>query len=525
MAETVESKGPQQTSRARKNAALVALVLVTLGVAGSVALWASRRRASPAMCPGTPALLASLHAPIVVDAYVTRGTPELDAFVDTLQALLAEYKAQGNGRFDYHVVVTNDDGSRAQAKARGLTQAPLSPARDGAAALGYMGLAFKYGAAGDVIPLLTITAPRAVGFWIDNKVRELRAKVDGSAYRIGVLTGHGEIPLDEANLVPPDAHTKPAPSIKGILAQNFPFYSFRDVDLRGGSVPIDPELDGLIVTQPSSDLTDAELARVDELVLHGTPVAFFVSAANVRLGDSSMHATLSAHGLERLLAGYGIEVGRDLVVELEPKLTPSGVVDTLKGLAHYNLPFVPLVREEDHRLDSAFPVFLRMTEVAFPLASSLTLHPDKQPGAKLREIARTSPRSVRVTGDDIDLHPLGPWTPSGAEGAVVVAAAAQGTLRGAFDPSHTGRGRVLVVASSQFLANPLARAAYEPPATPVHMPIAAQEALKRPATSYAQNHLTVTILAVKNTLDWLSSGDDAASCGDLLLAEKPPAAR
>ena len=47
-----------------------------------------------------------------------------------------------------------------------------------------------------------------------------------------------------------------------------------------------------------------------------------------------------------------------------------------------------------------------MEEVAFPMASSLVVHREKQPEATLHEIARSSPRAVRVTGDAVDLRPV-----------------------------------------------------------------------------------------------------------------------
>ena len=309
-------------------------------------------------------------------------------------------------------------------------------------------------------------------------------------------------------------------SIQGIITQNFPFYRFSEVDLHGGSAEIDPALQGLVVTQPESDLTDAELARLDAFVLQGKPVAFFVGAANLRRGDASMHAALSTHGLERLLAGYGIELGRDLVVDLDPKASASVSTQTASGLVKVQLPFVPRVFDDDHRLDSSFPIFFRMSEVALPMASSLVMHREKQPEATLRELARSSPRAVRVTGDVVDLHPLARWTPAGAEGPVVLAVAEDGTIHGAFDPARksTGHARVLVVASSQFLTNPLARAGNAAEPASALSPVGGDAPLLQVAGPYAQQEVTATILTFKNTLDWLSFEDDFVDCSLMAVA-------
>ena len=53
---------------------------------------------------------------MVVDAYVTRGEPALDKFVASLDALLSEYKKQGGGHFDYHIIDTKDEDAKRRAK-------------------------------------------------------------------------------------------------------------------------------------------------------------------------------------------------------------------------------------------------------------------------------------------------------------------------------------------------------------------------------------------------------------------------
>jgi ABC-type uncharacterized transport system len=507
---------PPRRSGGRRLVAIVGAIVAVLALGGGIAGFLWMRASAPNLCPGTPRLLASLRSPVVVEAYVTRGLPTLDKFVLHLQRLFAQYQASSGGHFRFSIVEAKDEESKKKAKEAGLAEQPFGETtgtdQDRAVITeGYMGLVFKYEEQQDVIKFLPPDRTDGLEFWIDNKIREMVAKADGRVYRIGLLTGHGEIAPSEENLVPSNTGKF---SIQGIITQNFPFYRFSDVDLHGGSAEIDPALQGLIVTQPESDLTDAELARLDAFVLQGKPVAFFVGAANVRRGDASMHAALSTHGLERLLAGYGIELGRDLVVDLDPKASASITTQTASGPVKVQLPFVPLVIDDDHRLDPSFPVFFRMSEVAFPMASSLVIHRDKQPQATLRELARSSPRAMRVTGDAIDLHPLARWTRTGAEGPVVLAVAEEGTIHGAFDPARESvrHARVLVVASSQFLANPLARAgnAAEPASAPGQG--FGDEPLLQVAGPYAQQEATSTILAFKNTLDWLSFEDDLVDC-------------
>src|SRR6185436_259849 len=87
------------------------------------------------------------------------------------------------------------------------------------------------------------------------------------------------------------------------------------VDLKNGDQAVDEALDGLIVTQPAKDISEKELRRLDEFVLRGKSLAVFASWVNVKASDATMNATLSAHGLEKLLDGYGVEMKKDVVLD------------------------------------------------------------------------------------------------------------------------------------------------------------------------------------------------------------------
>ncbi len=116
-----------------------------------------------------------------------------------------------------------------------------------------MGLVFKYGEQQDVIKFLPPERTDGLEFWITNKIREIRDKGDDIHHKIGVLTGHDEIKPSDSE--PRARATWARSSMQGIITQNFPFYTFQDVDLKGGDTEISDDLDGLIITQPGKDLT------------------------------------------------------------------------------------------------------------------------------------------------------------------------------------------------------------------------------------------------------------------------------
>src|SRR5512139_2854019 len=98
---------------------------------------------------------------------------------------------------------------------------------------GYFGIAFRHGAEKDKIASLSPeTDGPSAEFWIVNKIREIGARVSGKKQRIGVIVGHGEVELGDANLVPHQP-----PSMRSIITQYFPFYTIVDVELRRGADP------------------------------------------------------------------------------------------------------------------------------------------------------------------------------------------------------------------------------------------------------------------------------------------------
>jgi ABC-type uncharacterized transport system involved in gliding motility auxiliary subunit len=507
---------------------IIAAVLVAvnlLGVFGIHKRFDTTKNERFTLSKGSGNLLRSMKQNMQVDAYVTKGLPKLDAFVRDLRDLLQEYKEQSGGKFDYQIIEAKTDEEKKAAKDAGLIEQPFGEASDteekAAVAQGYMGLVLKYGAEKDAIKFMSPGESSGMEFWITNKIREIRDKADSLKHKIGVLTGDDEMKLSDANLVPAQAGK---PSMQQIITQNFPFYVFQDVDLKGGDSEIDGDLDGLIITQPGKDLSEKELRRIDQFVLKGKSLAIFASAVNVKENDATMNAQLNTHGLEKLLDGYGITMNKDVVLDFGRSFHLTML--TQGGIATKPFPDMLDVQDDtrftgnEMLLDTAFPGFFRLPELVIPLASSLVTHSEKQPEAKLSIIARSTPRSIVETGDTVDLSPWKKWAAKGASAQYGLAAQLEGTLHTAF-PSGDKMGidspdksaktaRVFIISSSQFTANPFARAGNgtEMKQFGMNMPMGQDKDLEQLAGPYAQQALTQTILCFKNTLDWLSGDTD-----------------
>jgi hypothetical protein len=217
------------------------------------------------------------------------------------------------------------------------------------------------------------------------------------------------------------------------------------------------------------------------------------------------------------------------------------VVQTGAGVAAAELQQVLDVQDDsrfgkdEQLIDVSFPGLFRVEDVAVPFASSLTLKADKQPGAKMSVVMRSSPAAVHLTGDNLDLKPFQKWATKIKglqQQQFAVAANVEGTLKTAFPegdkegveaPAQSSKpARIFLLSSSQFLANPLSRAGTGPDMGQfgMMMPnLGGDEQLLMLAGPYAQQFITGAILVFKNTLDWLTGDTDLLAVSAKILSD------
>lgn len=508
------------------------VVVVNLLSAGAYVRMDVTKNERYTLSKGSGNLVQSLKSPLNAYAYVNTKLPKLKVFVQELTDLLREYERSGGGNFKYTIIEPATDEQRKQAEEEGLSPMAIGDPGEGggdqiAIAQGYLGLVLKYGSEKEVIPQLSPANSVGLEFWISNKIRELRDKADDIKHKIGVVVEKDELKLDDTNLVPRQGGRGSGPSFKSVLSQAFPFYELVDVDLEDGNAEIDADLDGLIITQPGKDYAEKELRRIDQFLMRGNKaLAVFASAVSMKANDAAMNATLSLHGLDVLLSGYGISMKKDAVFDYGAQFRVAAM--TAGGPVWIRHPGIvhavadPRFDEDSRLLDTGFPTFFRIEEIALPFPSSLELLADKQPEeVKLSVIARTTDNATSEEGDNVDMKIRQQWDPKPPYEQRIIAAAAEGKLESAF-PEGDSQGveaagqapepsRVLVVASSQFLTNPFAYAGNGPELGgqfAMFGNVGGDQQLLAFAGPYAQSYLTNTILALKNTLDWISGDTD-----------------
>lgn len=491
---------------------------------------------------GSASLVSGLSEPIQIDAYIKTGLAQLDVFVRDLTDLLKEYEGAGQGKFRFTLIEANTDELREQAKEAGLQpmafgEASATGEDQAAIAQGYMGLVFKYRSEKDVIPQLHPGQAEGMEFWITNKIREIHDKAEDVKHRVGVVTNKDELKLSDTNLVP-KAGGRGGQSLQGIIQQFFPFYKIEELDLKDGEEPIDEELAGVIITQPRKDYTEKELRRIDEFLMRGDKaLAVFASAVTLKPNDASLTAELDLHELDKLLIGYGLDIKKNAVFDhgAQVRLPVISGMGQLTWLRHPGIPHVvddPRLQGDERALDTSFPGFFRMQDLTFPFSSSIELLKDKQPAdVELRAVARTSPAASVSTEETIDMK-RSEWSPAPPLDQRIIAAVAEGKLKSAFagSPDESIKAnetapkasRVLLVASSEFLTNPFSYAGNGPDLGgqfQMFGGVGGDQQLLMVAQPYAQRFLTNVILALKNTLDWISGDTDLIAASAKMMGD------
>ena len=471
-----------------------------------------REQVSEACQRGLVAELSSLPSELRLTLFVTPGLADVDELADALESMIRSYQSRvAPGHLAFERVEVTTEERQAQARNYGLTAQALAKQESGAVVLpeSYFGLSLEYGGARDVLTSGLVDDVSEVPFWLRIRISALRARVEHRAHPVGFVVGTGGVELEQAYLLRPVGSG--LLTLEQLAKRILSDYEVRPVSLDDASLA---DLDALVLTQPGRSLQDEELRRIDAFMMRGgKKLVVMASAVNAKDHDADLQGVLDRQGLDALLEAYGVVLHSDLV--LDPDACVSWPVihgDGSEGV--YTQPSIPIVAEQ--RLDSEQPPFVGLRALPFPYASSLTLARDRQPGATFRVLAQTSGAAVGVHSEY--WVPLADPRADGPHAQRVLAASIEGELRSAFD-DRRAPARVLVLSSSQFLTNPLARAGNGPVlggAFAAFGAIGGDARLQALSQRYWNEEIPRAWLALRDALDWGESSPELASCTALL---------
>jgi ABC-type uncharacterized transport system involved in gliding motility auxiliary subunit len=362
-------RGALSHRTARYGVNTVVMVLLLLGIIGLVEAVSYRHNARldltegkrHSLSPQTIKVLGDLKTDVNAVAFFRSDQPGKRVAED----LFKQYVRYANGKFSWKIV---------------------DPDRE-------PGLARRYGIEtyGTVV-LETKAKSEKVSDAEEEKLTNGLVKVTREGKRVVyVVQGHGEHDL---------ANTERAGFSEAKAAMERANYEVKPLLLaREGKIPDDAAV--VIVSGPRTDLLPPEVDALDGHLAKGGKVLVMV--------DSGLAGQAQVGALKKLLAKYGLELGENLVIELNP-------IGRLFGAT----PDVPIIQQyESHAITREMGGVM----TAFPLSRTVDVAKTPPQGVSVQPLARTSAQSWGETNAaEIQKGEVNPG-PADPKGPLPVAAA------------------------------------------------------------------------------------------------------
>jgi gliding-associated putative ABC transporter substrate-binding component GldG len=410
--------------------------------------------------------MAGLEDPVTITAYFTDNLPApYSSNARYVRDLLEEFRAASKGRLAFEFIdpqsqeTSEDKEAKREVKQdifgrrfreptsveKELTSSGIQPVEirvfeedQQQTKRAYMALVLRHQEKKEVIPL--VQSVGSLEYDVTSLVRKMtRPKTPV----IGVLQGHQEPALHEKLNV-----------LQTLLSQT---YEVRGVEL-GQKDRFEPNLDALLVVGPKTALAANELKAIDQFLMEGKAVAFFLDALHVDL--KTFAPGEAEHGLRGLLTSYGVTLGDQLVADAN---SGSITVSERRGFMMVNMPipypFIPIVR----RMEGDSPISRGLGDVVFPFATQVDAKAGE--GVQVAVLARSSSKSW-LEGKPPNTDPRRDWraetiTPAGPYPLMVqvsgklksayAAEATQSTGAAPISGESKGEARLIVVGTSTII--------------------------------------------------------------------------
>jgi gliding-associated putative ABC transporter substrate-binding component GldG len=294
----------------------------------------------------------------------------------------------------------------------------------------YMGIAVRYGEETESLPVVQDSS--SLEYDLTTMIRRLTREKQPV---VGVIQGHDEMNPDEQ-----------LGRIKVAMEQN---YDVRPVTLSSGAeAKVPDDVDAILVVGPQSAYSDDELKAIDTFLMGGKAAGFFIDRNKVDL--RTFQPTPVANNLDTILSSYGIELGSQLVGDVE---SASLNVQEKRGFfvvqRPIQYPFIPTLKS----LEGDTPLTRGIVGVTLPFA--VPVYAKKVEGVEVTVIGRSSAKSWLEDATAEALSPQRDWATADVTvtGPYDLMATAKGKLPSHFNQGQSGssEARIFVVGTSAML--------------------------------------------------------------------------
>ena len=244
--------------------------------------------------------------------------------------------------------------------------------------------------------------------------------------KIGYITGHGELPLiSEQNSS--DAAALSAENFSAIVSNN---YEFEELNLEQTDIPVG--MNSIVINGPSEDFSEAELYKIDQFIMRGGNVLFFVDGLvenqmAMYYGGESFNK--NECNISKLLNAYGVQVEANYVLDKNCYTARNSNYGTL------NYYWVPNLQKnllaQNNVITKNLGYVLMLQNSSLDVSEALL---DKD--LKVTVLAKSSPESWTIS-ENIYLNPIALSAPEEKEklSSSNLAVLIEGKFNSAYDSS------------------------------------------------------------------------------------------
>ena len=249
-------------------------------------------------------VVQGLERPLTVKAFFSEELQPPDHTLERrVRDMLEEYKAHSGGKLKYEIKNPQDD-EESKDEAQGFGINPVRSGQQTATKvelrLVFKGVAFVSEDRQEVLPNIKISDNLEYDF--TNAIKKVTSTEKSEKWSIGFLGGHGElIDLPGADR-----------AFQQILDADR--FSIQKVECDSGK-QVPDSVDALVVINPQQMVSERAKFELDQFIMAGKPVAFFLSTATQDRRFPIMRAQPVLTMLEGLVGHYGITLKRDMVVD------------------------------------------------------------------------------------------------------------------------------------------------------------------------------------------------------------------
>lgn len=369
---------------------------------------------------GSRRAVADLDETLTITAFFTSDLPApFNATERYVRDILSEYEAASHGHVSVRFVSPDTDEEREEAERMGIQMVQHQHIENDAVSVveGYRGVVFEYLGNHQTIAVIQ---PDTQG--LEYSITMAIKQLTGDELHIGVLGGHEGPSL-----------TKGLSTFQRML----PTYEIAEVS---ATEAIDTDLRALLIIDPHTEISEAELRNIDAYVMQGGSLGVFGGSMTVDIeAGPDLTAEASHSGVNRLLERWGLSLGENIVADMQcgrvPMRTPIGIPIPVA------YPPAPIVTFTDEQRQT--PILFRLESTPLFFVSSVettevfrNLHGEILMRSSGQDTASGQALSWMLEGSSISLRIRDPreWgsTMGGESGPFVLAASINAQLPSAF---------------------------------------------------------------------------------------------